>query len=351
MFEKKSVSFYILVIALIGIAAYTGNYYKTWVGSENYKDEYALVREYLLNDSPLYGYNRPKIWIHSKYEINARKWGNFHSRNTTDLNQPYLFLTIQSVINHCGTNFHICLIDDDTFEKLIPTWDIDIHSLAEPLKSQTRDIAMLQLVYYYGGMIVPNSFLCTKNLVDIFERGTLSDKCFVVENHNRSCNLVKEKKVSRFIPDIKMMGAKKNNETIRNCIDFLKHRISHPGHFSQDGEFQGVVSYWLQDYINKDNIQLIDGEAIGIKNTHKKPILLEDLIEEKYLDVNATNLYGIQIPSEDILKRTKYQWFAILPEKDILESRMAISTYFKTSIVDSVDEYHRSVEIKSILGI
>jgi len=351
MFEKKSVGFYILVITFIGIAAYTGNYYKNWIASNNYKDEYEMVKEYLLNDSPLYGYNRPKIWIHSKYEVNARKWKNFQSRNSTDINQPYLFLTIQSIINMCGTNFHICLIDDETFEKLIPTWDIDIHSLAEPLKSQARDIAMLQLVYYYGGMVVPNSFLCTKNLVDIYQRGTLSDKCFVVENHNRVCNLEKEKKVNRFIPDIKMMGAKKNNEVVRELIDYLKSCISYPGHFSNEREFQGKLSYRLIDCIHEQKMNLIDGETIGIKTKHKKPILLEDLMEEKYLDVVSNDLYGILIPSEEILRRPKYQWFAILPEKDILETRMSISTFFKVSVVDSVDEYHRSNEIKSLLAI
>ena len=40
-----------------------------------------------MNDSPLYGYVRPKLWIHSKYEINARRWKSFQSRNTTDLNK------------------------------------------------------------------------------------------------------------------------------------------------------------------------------------------------------------------------------------------------------------------------
>ena len=26
----------------------------------------------------------------------------FHSRSSTDLNQPYIHLTIKSIINHCG---------------------------------------------------------------------------------------------------------------------------------------------------------------------------------------------------------------------------------------------------------
>ena len=66
------------------------------------------------------GNNKPKLWIHMDYHINSRKWKNFMSRNSTDLNQPYLYLTIQSIINHNSNDFHICLIDDDAFEKILP---------------------------------------------------------------------------------------------------------------------------------------------------------------------------------------------------------------------------------------
>lgn len=125
-----------------------------------------MIKNYLLNESPLYGYNRPKLWIHSKYEINSRKWKDFYSRNTTDLNQDYIHLTIKTIINHCGEDFNICLIDDDSFGKLLPNWDVDLMNMAEPRKSNYRAMGMAQLIYVYGGMTLPNSFVCLKNLKD-----------------------------------------------------------------------------------------------------------------------------------------------------------------------------------------
>ena len=348
--ESKTITFYIFMVALIGIAAYGGNTYKNYIAGTEYKDDYEIVKEYLLNECPLYGKNRPKIWIHSKYEVNARKWKNFQSRNSTDLNQPYLLLTIQSIINHCGNNFHICLIDDDSFSKLLPKWDICISSLAEPMKSQARNIAMMQVIYNYGGMVVPNSFLCTKNMVDLYQKGTLENKPFFVENQNKYCSVGKETRIHRYIIDIKMMGAKKNSEIVKRLIEFLKTKLK-TGHFSQSNEFEGSTQYWLQDALQTNQINRIDGEFIGIKTKTKKPILLEDLMEEKYLDIDTSRIYGIQIPSEDILLRPKYQWFSILPEEDILASRMIISKMIKASIVDSMDEYHRSNEINSLLAM
>ena len=39
---------------------------KSFMGSGEESD-YDIIRKYLLNDSPLYGKSRPKLWIHSKY--------------------------------------------------------------------------------------------------------------------------------------------------------------------------------------------------------------------------------------------------------------------------------------------
>ena len=60
------------MVALVGVAAYSGNAYKNYVAGTDYKEDYEIVKMYLLNDSPLYGKNRPKLWIHSKYEKNGK---------------------------------------------------------------------------------------------------------------------------------------------------------------------------------------------------------------------------------------------------------------------------------------
>ena len=333
---NESITFYVFAAGLVILASFVAKKYQQTFSTEHSKDEYEMVKQYLLNDSPLYGYNRPKLWIHSKYEINARKWKDFQSRNTTDLNQPYLYLTIQSIINHCGDDFHVCLIDDDTFPKLIPTWDIDLSNLADPMKTQIRNIGMLELVYYYGGMVLPNSFLCTKNLIDLYRQGIQSDKAFVCENINRHYQ------PKLFIPDIEIMGAPKNCEEIKLFVEYLKKTI-YNGHFCSENDFLGSKN----NYCSKSNLRVIGGEFIGIKNRKGKPILIDDLMEESFLDIDSQKIYGIQIPRDEFLRRTKYQWFTILPVKDILESNVILSKFFKTSMVDSADVFIQ----KSIISI
>jgi hypothetical protein len=313
-------------------------------------DEYDLIRKYLLNDSPLYGFNKPKLWIHSKYEVNSRHWKSFQSRTSTDLNQPYLHLTIKTIINHCGNDFNICLIDDDTFSKLIPSWDIDLPNVTEPNKSYYRELGMLKLVYYYGGIVVPNSFLCTKSLKPLWQ-DTVSEKMpFVCEKINRTVSQVKDNGIKPlFIPGVCFMGAKKNDETIKELIDYLKHRNMSP-HFSSEPQFNGDTSHWCVDAVRQGKMKLIGGEHIGIKTQTGKPILVEDLMEEEYLDL-AKHTYGICIPADEILRRPKFQWFAAISSEEVFKTNAIIAKHLKASIVDSNSEYITPSAIKSVVSI
>ena len=335
MFSSNKMNKYLILFGVVVISSYIAN---KFTNSFKNNDEYELIKKYLLNDSPLYGFNRPKIWIHSKYEINARKWKDFYSRNTTDLNQPYIHLTIKTIINHCGNDFNICLIDDETFSKLIPSWDINLSAVAEPMKSHYRELGMAQLIYYYGGMAIPNSFLCMKNLKTFYAEGTSGNKPFVCENINRGVNLLKHKNKLLFTPNTYIMGANKNDESIKELIEYLKMKNRNP-HFTSETDFVGDTSTTLLDFVDKQKFNLIMGQTVGVKTQQRKAILLEDLMEEDYLDLSKEAV-GIYIPADEILNRPKYQWFAVMSSEEVLQSNAILSKYLKASIVDGSNEYY-----------
>jgi len=346
MFSSNKLNQYLLLFGVVLISSYVAT---KFTNSFKTNDEYDLIKKYLLNDSPLYGFHRPKIWIHSKYEINARKWKDFYSRNTTDLNQPYLHLTIQSIINHCGDDFHICLIDDETFSKLIPSWDIDLTNVAEPMRTHYRELAMTQLLYYYGGMVLPNSFLCMKNLKEFYTENTYGVGAFACEAVNRNVNLLNQKTKFVFTPNSYIMGAVKNNETIKELIEYLKQKNSNP-HFTSENDFIGDTSTKLMELVNQQKLNLVLGQRVGVKTQNRRPILLEDLMEEDYLDLSK-DVVGISIPSEEILNRPKYQWFSVMSREELLHSNMIISKYLQASIVDTSNEYYKSSKIQSVVSI
>jgi hypothetical protein len=156
---KALISFAVLVLAAI-------LYERFRLGAQDDEDarNYRLIRKYLLNDSSIARSGLPILWVHIEYEKNARWWPSFGSRSTDDLNQPYVYLTIKSLIDRCGGDFNICLIDDDTFGKILPGWTVDFDRISDPVKNKMRNLALTRVLYHYGGLTVPASFLCMKNL-------------------------------------------------------------------------------------------------------------------------------------------------------------------------------------------
>jgi hypothetical protein len=154
-------------ITLVVILIILGIFYKLFEDkrkSEENKDNYETVQKYLLDDVTLAKSKKPILWIHVPYEYNSRKWLSFGSRSSFDLNQPYLYLTVRSIINHCDNSFTICIIDDNSFKKLLDDWNINMTTVSDPILSNIRKLGMMKLLYKYGGLMCPISFLCIKNL-------------------------------------------------------------------------------------------------------------------------------------------------------------------------------------------
>lgn len=333
LFTKENITKYLMVFSLILITSIIGKKFKHYFDDEGYSpNEYKLIKRYLLNtDSNPYNSGKPNLWIHTKYEINSRKWKSFGSRNTFDLNQPYLHLTIKSIIYHCEKSFNICLIDDNTFEKLIPNWNIKMEHLAEPYKSYNRDLGLLQLLHEYGGMLIPNSFLCFNDLINLYSPEKLP---FVSEKINNTTQYIS------YVPDIRFMGANKKSPIIKDLINFLNIQYKKP-HFSSENDLIGIRETWLITQIKERNIKLLSGDMIGIMTKDKKAILLDNLMEENYLDLSNDAL-GIFIPADDILKRQKYQWFSVISSEEILNGSTILNKYFIKTIGDILEHTNKT---------
>lgn len=335
IFSAKNISHYVLAICLVILASYFGTQIKGAFTTNQNKDEYELIRKYLLNDSPLYGYNRPKIWIHSIYEYNARKWKSFGSRSSTDLNQPYLHATVKSVINHCGNDFNVCLIDDDSFSRLLPEWSIVISKMPEPERSYYREIAMVELLYVYGGMVVPNSFVCVRNLMPLYLEGIRDNRPFVLEKRNQHSQIVNKETGSKRVmtADISFMGTLKQSPVIGDLIAFLKDRKT-VGTRSNEFAFFDYISEWCNEQVFLEKMNLLDGKYAGIKSRVGRPILMEDILAESEdgLDICPHAAFGVYIPGKEILLRNKYQWFSVMNMEELLNTNLNIVPYMVQSL-------------------
>lgn len=293
--------------------------------------EYESIQNFLLDDVTLGKSKKPILWIHVPYEYNSRNWLSFGSRTSFNLNQPYLFLTVRSIIKHCEDSFTICIFDDNSYKKLIPGWDIDMSRLTEPIISNIRTLGMMRLLYIYGGMLCPISFLCMKNLHGLFEKGTRGNKMFICETTDRNSTSVRQ----NFYPSISFCGARKNCETINKLCNYIQ-TISSVDH-TAESKFLGQYDTWLLKHVQDGKINLIEGVEIGTKTLHEEPIILDDLMSNNYLDL-YDQTFGILIPADELLSRNHFGWFVKMSAKEVLESDTIIGNYLLLSVGPKKDQ-------------
>jgi hypothetical protein len=283
-------------------------------------DSYSEIKKYLLNESSLAKSKKPIMWIYIPHEYNSRNWLSFGSRSSFDLNQPYLFLTVRSIIKQCEESFYICLIDDNSFANLIPDWNINMSLLSDPMLSNIRQMALAKLIYRYGGINVPISFLCTRDLIGLYEKGTNGDTMFVCENIDTNITSTTD----LFYPDSRFMGAKKENITIRDYIDFMQRIIS--ADYTAQSNFLGDFDRWCNKRIGNKHLRLISGTEVGTKSVDEEMIGVDDLLSEEYIQFYS-KMYGIWIPADQILKRRKYEWFARMSPEQIFQGNFILAKY------------------------
>jgi hypothetical protein len=280
------------------------------------------IQDYLLNEKGIHKNKKPILWIYIPHYYNSRHWESFGSRSSFDLNQPYIYLTIQSIIQHCSDDFYICIIDNYSFEKLLPKLSFDVNEFGNPVHYNLVVLCLLNLLYKYGGMIVPASFVCFKNLLPLYEQGTRDNKIFVGENVNRNSSSLSY----LFSPDISFMGAKIENPMIYDLIEYTQQMISTD--YTDQSVFLGNLSKWV---LNKKNIYIIPAKKLGCQTTDDSVVLIDQLLEQDYI-LFSPKTYGIWIPAKEILERTHYQWFARLSKKQVLQGNTILSKYILLAV-------------------
>ena len=293
----------ITIIILYSIHIYLNNQNK-----EEAESSIIDIDSYFYSDSYIKESKRRKIWIHIPFEKNSRKWVNFGSRTSTDLNLAYMTLCIKSIIDTCGDSYDIIIFDDTNIPQLIDT-EIDMLKLSGSLKEKYRELCLLQILYDYGGILVPPSLYFKKSLKSIDK----SDIWYVAELCNQD-----NVSYGTMYPSTLFTGSNIKNSQLNEYIKYYSEQIKN--------DFGEHSLHYNKNYMKLHNINYIDGKIIGVKDRFDKPILLEDLMENKIILLDNNNI-GLFIPHSQLIKRRKYNWYCSLSAEDTLKSKTFISHY------------------------
>jgi hypothetical protein len=306
----------IYLILLILIIRFIYNKWEKKQYSLKNLDNYNLVDKFFLSDiKSLENIKKPFIWIHITYDWNSRQWENFYSRMTMNLNQDYLYLTLRSIIEKYSDDFHICLINDNSFEKLLPNWPSNLAFTPEPIRGNIRNIGLAKILYNYGGVVLPVSFIACNSFINLYNK---------LDNNNILIGELINKINNEYVyyPDIKILGCKAKCNNMDKFILYLENLYTN--NYTNSIVFENVINDWFLK--NKENLVVISSKLLGVKDNYDNIVNIDRLLGSSFIEFNS-NRYGIYIPSDELLKRIHYNWFVYLNINEVLNSDTQIGKY------------------------
>ena len=326
-----------MIIALLVVGAL----YERWRSSDPFdslQEHEHLIKRFLItkgkgsNTDPVVESERPIMWIHVPHEINARWWPTFGSRNTRCTNQPYLQLCINTLVERCGSSWNICMIRDEDFPAIIPGWDIDLRRLSGDNQRTMRDVALCTMLELHGGMVVPPSFICTRDLISLHEEALKNTDFYSVEvppihGGGTTPGGALTNAPVPVAPSARFMGARRGSAalseiTLGLAMQFLVDQTAQP-------LFEATPAGRIMAGVKSGDIGLIAGHLVGSVNSDGKRIDLEALLGTGYVDLHP-DTFGLLVPYEDILRRVSLKWFARMSPQQVLQSNTFVGRFLAT---------------------
>ena len=145
---------------------------------------------------------------------------------------------------------------------------------------------------------------------------------FVCEKINRTLN------GGDYISGTDIIGSIKNNKYIDSIIHENEILISKD--YTSTSNIIGKNEQLFTEMNMSSKLNVFSSESIGMKDVDNVPIQLEQLFSREYIKF-SNNLYGINIPHYELLKRNMYNWFCKLNKMEILECDNILCKYFLIS--------------------
>ena len=189
--------------------------------------------------------------------------------------------------------------------------------MGDPIKSHMRILGLTKLLSIYGGMLVPKTFACKRSLISMYNGGIQNSSMFACEDVSNS--VISNKLV--YYPNTYFMGCSSKSQSMMKLNASIAEIISKD--YTDELEFTGKINQECYKMALSGEINIICGSKVGIKKQDNSELMLQDLFEEKQVQLSPTT-YGLYIPENKILKSMHYGYFPRFSVKQVSESRMFI---------------------------
>ena len=90
--------------------------------------------------------------------------------------------------------------------------------------------------------------------------------------------------------------------------------------FTSTMDFEGSCNRWLHKETIENRMKLINGKIFGIRNMEEQPVYVDNLLSNSFVKFSP-HMKALYLPADEILSRAKYNWFARMSKKQVMESK------------------------------
>ena len=101
------------------------------------------------------------------------------------------------------------------------------------------------------------------------------------------------------------------------------------GDVTAQSDFKGTLATYYGEMIGNGTIGFIPGQAIGTRDANGDVITIDMLMGEAFIQTHDTS-YGVWIDELALLGRTKYNWFCVLPQEEVLKANVYVAKLLTT---------------------
>lgn len=266
---------------------------------------------------------KPNLWIHLDTQSTlpfpgmSLLPGMQTSSTRIDKVPSFEQLCAYSVLYHNGREFNVILITDDDFSLLLPGWSVNLNAVPEDGRRAVRDVALLRILHYYGGMLVPSTFAATGPFSKAISMptGLPKDQIIVAfATPTTGTNRSEEGGVHEplFGPSPRFVYSAPNNPAVRKLIDALSVKT---GTHAQVSSFEDRASTVMRQVMHYYGGTVVPGELIGTKDADGQPVNVAEAIDGFQ---RAPQSIGVLVPRR-VYQVRKYGWLARESPGKILE--------------------------------
>lgn len=271
------------------------------------------------------GLNAPTVWIYvDDSDVNSRWWADFGARSSRVLNLPFLNLCYQSIVQACGTNYHVEVIQGlaDAERRLggLPT---PMRNKRLPLRDEEMTYLKVAFLEKFGGLWMGPASIVVRPFPVLPKEKVVFFGSDPLESYagNQGTTLPNQHA---------MWSPKPQHLVFVEWKRILSNRIEeqHTGKEIRNDKNWDILFVGT----GRDDIIMMPDAELTRKQTGRK-IECEDLLAagtEGVLPfaVPATTIY-IPFPWPELLERRIFGWFLRMSEEQIMSSDLVVTHLFR----------------------